>query len=110
MRAIRRASIFASREGQAIKLEFSADGGNVSLSAQSVEVGSHKSVVDCDVKGADMTLGFNSRFLLEGLDAFKSDEVVLDIKDKTAPVRLRGTKDENFMHVVMPMSLVDDVE
>ncbi len=105
IQAIKRTSIFAAREGQAIKLEFSASNGEIKSSAQSVDVGSHSSVVRADIEGKDMTLGFNSKFILEGLESFKDDVIRIEIKDNTAPVKLSGAKNPDYIHIVMPMSL-----
>ncbi len=108
IQAIKRTSIFAAREGQAIKLEFSPSKGNIISSAQSVEVGSHSSVIHADVSGENMILGFNSKFILEGLESFKDEIIHLEIKDNTAPVRLTSSESPDYIHIVMPMSLTSE--
>ncbi len=108
VQTIRRTAIFASREGQAIKISFKPTDGSIVMTAQSVEVGSQTSSLVATIEGDELTLGFNHRYLLEGLESFTTPEITILGNGKDAPVVFIGNEKEDYRHIVMPMSLSDE--
>lgn len=105
VQAIKRTAIFAAREGQAIKLKLDNDQQAIELTAQSAEVGSHTGAIPVQIEGDMVELGFNSRYLLDGLESFTSDQVIMKVKDAASPVLIHRVDDTQYQHIVMPMSL-----
>ncbi len=108
IQTIRRTAIFASRDGQAIKISFKPSDKSIVLTAQSVEVGSQTSSIEASIEGDELTLGFNHRYLLEGLESFATPEITILGNGKDAPVVFIGNEKEAYRHIVMPMSLSDE--
>jgi DNA polymerase-3 subunit beta len=52
-----------------------------------------------------LKVGFNAQYLLEPLNAMKSDKVILEINEPGRPCRLRGEGDPDYFGLVMPMEL-----
>jgi DNA polymerase III sliding clamp (beta) subunit (PCNA family) len=50
-----------------------------------------------------MTVGFNSEFLMEALNAIDGDKVTLTLKGEVAPVVVYAMGDGNHKNVIMPM-------
>jgi DNA polymerase III sliding clamp (beta) subunit (PCNA family) len=50
-------------------------------------------------------VGFNAQYLLEPLNAMKSEKVLLEINKPGRPCRLRGEGDPDYFGLVMPMEL-----
>ena len=69
----------------------SAEG--LELSAIAQDVGEAHESVEAKYEGTDVTVAFNSQFLLDGLDAAASDEVVLETIDPLKPAMLQGAPD-----------------
>lgn len=105
LRAIKRTAIFASREAQAMRLNVNAQEGVLELSAQSMEVGSHVGRVEASIEGQSVELGFNSRYLAEGIESFAAQEIKIYIKGETSAVMFTSAQDQNYRHVIMPMVL-----
>lgn len=104
--AVRTSSIFASREGQLIRLGFEPESGRLQLTAQSSEVGSHSGQLNAEIKGQPIELGFNSKYLLEAVGSFDSEKVKVSSVDPRSAVLFESidTK-ESYRHIVMPMDI-----
>jgi len=105
---IKTTSIFSSREGQLIRAKISPKEEVISLSAQSSDVGSHKGKVSGRVTGDELEIGFNSKYLLEGLNSFSDEEVSFYMNTSKSAVLVKNSKEEDvfkYQHIIMPMDL-----
>lgn len=93
----------ASDRTAAIALRFQGDADTLVVSAENPEVGEAKSEpIDVDYSGTDITLGFNARYLIDGLAAVESDTVLLRLSGELDP----GTiVDGDLTVVAMPCKL-----
>ena len=114
--AIRTTAIFSSREGQLIRVKFQPDAGKIQLTAQSSEVGSHADQLGGEIEGNEVELGFNSRYLIEGLGSIETSQVKLSVTDAKRPVLLEPVVESSsagsgkkstatYRHIIMPMDL-----
>jgi DNA polymerase III subunit beta len=55
--------------------------------------------------GEPMTVGFNPRYLIEGLQSLDADKAVLELIDPNRPGRLRADGHEEFTYLLMPVRL-----
>ena len=53
----------------------------------------------------EITVGFNSQYLLDGIDAISGDEITIESTDPVKPAVLRGVGDKNYLYLVMPQRL-----
>ena len=91
------------RDGAAIRLAMSAEG--LQLSAIAQDVGEAHEELEAKYEGTELTVAFNSTFLLDGIDAAGSDEVVLESIDPLKPAVLRTPADEGFLYLLMPVRI-----
>jgi DNA polymerase-3 subunit beta len=54
-------------------------------------------------RGADITIGFNARYLMDVLSVTDTEEVTLELGDEHSPGVLHGPGDRSYTAVVMPM-------
>jgi DNA polymerase-3 subunit beta len=101
--SLRRVSLLSSEKTRGVKFHFSQD--LLVLSAYNPELGEAKEEVPVDYKGEEVTVGFNSRFVLEVLNIMRDEEVVLELEDGISPAIIRPSNDERHTCVVMPMRL-----
>ena len=80
-----------------------ADG--LELSAIAQDVGEAHESVEAKYEGSDLTVAFNSQFLLDGLDAAASDEVVLESIDPLKPAVLKTPDSPDFLYLLMPVRI-----
>ena len=50
-------------------------------------------------------MAFNSQFLLDGIDAAASDEVVIESIDPLKPAVMKATDSGDFLYLLMPVRI-----
>ena len=91
------------RDGAAIRLSMSAEGLQLTATAQ--DVGEAHEELEAKYEGTDLTVAFNSNFLLDGIDAAGSDEVVLESIDPLKPAVMRTPSSAGFLYLLMPVRI-----
>lgn len=101
MLALRRAEIMTSEKANSVKLAFGKN--NLTITANSPEVGEARETLAINYKGKEFAIAFNPRYLIDPLSALSEDEVFLELIDELSPgvVKINGP----FLYVVMPMRL-----
>lgn len=100
--SIERASLLAKEErANLIKLNISSE--NLMISSKT-EIGNVEENVPCKTVGPDLTIAFNSKYLLDGIKILESEEVVLNFTDSVNPLIVN---EENFTYLVLPVRLAN---
>jgi DNA polymerase-3 subunit beta len=92
-----------SRDTAPIRMGMGPDG--LELTAIAQDVGEAHESVEAKYEGTELTVAFNSQFLVDGLDAAASDEVVLESIDPLKPAVLRATDSPDFLYLLMPVRI-----
>lgn len=93
-------SLFARESAGGITLKVDKDG--VSINSVASQLGENTAQANAAVSGSgEVTL--NSRYLLDGLNAFSADEVEFCFNGKLEPCVLRSKSDPDYVHIVMPL-------
>lgn len=101
--AIKSAALLTSDEARAVKLAFTAD--RLVVTAQSPEQGEARVEVPIELEGEPLEIGFNAAFVNDALKAMPYDEVFVELKESFRPGVVRGTDRNEFLYVVMPVSI-----
>ena len=106
--SIKRVSIFANKTTHQIRLKMA--GNELHISAEDLDFANQAHErLGCDYNGADLEIGFNSRYLLEMLNNLESDSVRMEMSapNRAGLIRpLDGTDEgEDVLMLVMPVML-----
>jgi DNA polymerase-3 subunit beta len=101
LEVVRRASVMAQRNSP-LRLSFAE--GEVTVSAQTQEVGEAKESLPVPFSGEPLEIGFNPEFLRDGLESVEADEVALQLISSLRPGLIRSPE-ENFAYLIMPIRL-----
>ena len=101
LESLRRVSILSSEKTKGVKFHFSQD--LLELSSSSPELGEAKEELSIEYTGEDLTIGLNSRFVLDVLNILNSEEVLFYLDDGVSPGIIRPANDERHTCVIMPM-------
>ena len=103
--ALRRVSQLADQRSQAVKVSLSKDG--VEISASSPEYGEAREVIEREYKGAELSIGFNAKYLLDFLAAAPQGPISLELKDEQSAGQMRPAGEEatRYRYVIMPMRI-----
>lgn len=98
---IRRAGVMAQRNAP-LRLRFAE--GELSVSAQTQDVGEAHESLPVDYSGEPLEIGFNPDFLRDGLEAVAGDAVQLKLINPLRP-GLIVSPGESFSYLIMPIRL-----
>jgi DNA polymerase-3 subunit beta len=101
LEVVRRASIMAQRNSP-LRLRFAE--GELSVSAQTQDVGEAREALEIEYGGEALEIGFNPEFLRDGLEAVSGDTVQLRLINPLRP-GLLASPDESFWYLIMPIRL-----
>jgi DNA polymerase III subunit beta len=91
------------RDTAPIRLAMTAEG--LELSAVAQDVGEAHEMVEAKYEGGDLTVAFNSQFLLEGIDAASGSEITVESIDPLKPAVLKGIESADFLYLLMPVRI-----
>jgi len=99
--AVKRVSILSKEKTNAVKLQLEKD--RLVLSTNNPEVGEASEDLVVDYKGEALSIGFNSRYLMDVLMALDRENIALELNDALSPCLITEEGDEHYKCVVMPM-------
>jgi len=101
--ALRRVSVMSEERTRPVKLVLAP--GTLRLMAYHPELGEAEEALDVGYAGDELTIGFNSRYLLEALAPLAADEIAIELNDGMSPAVIKSFEDEGTLCVIMPMRI-----
>jgi len=109
VKATKSASLFVKSGINDVSLEI-RPAGELVISSMNSQVGESVQTVPANISGDKTTLVLNYRYLLDGLGAAGSSEVVVEATDNNAPAVIRPVLssaddgvDRNYLYLIMPI-------
>lgn len=101
MEVIGRIGLMAQKSAP-LRMSFAA--GELTVSAQTPQVGEAKETMPVAFQGEETEVGFNPEFLRDGIDSVKDEQVTFRIISPLRPGLVKGSGD-GFLYLVMPVRL-----
>jgi DNA polymerase III subunit beta len=98
----RRISQLAQRNAP---LRFAFAEGELTLAAETPEVGDASEALPAPYSGEPLEIAFNPQFLIEGLESVDGDELAIKLSSPLRPGLLQPVGREDFSYLVMPIRL-----
>jgi DNA polymerase-3 subunit beta len=98
---VRRTGLLAQRKSP-LRLRFAE--GELTVSAQTQDVGEARESLPVGYDGEAMEIGFNAEFLRDGLESVTDDTVRIKLISPLRPGLLHGESDD-FLYLIMPIRL-----
>jgi DNA polymerase-3 subunit beta len=102
--SIERASLFA-KEGRNNLIKISVTDDNLEITSKS-EAGNVNENIPVKKNGADIEIGFNSKYLLEGLKAIKDNDIVMKFNTSVTPCIIEPVEEKNFTYLLLPVRIM----
>jgi DNA polymerase-3 subunit beta len=103
--ALERVAVLADQGSNAIKLRSDPEAGTVTILADAKDVGRGSESLPVVAEGEPIEIAFNVRYLLDGLKAMTSDQVLLRCNAPTTPAVLAPVDGPAFTYLVMPIQI-----
>jgi DNA polymerase III subunit beta len=98
---VRRTSLMAQRKSP-LRLRF--EEGEVTVTAQTQDVGEARESLPIGYAGDTLEIGFNAEFLRDGLESVSDDRVRMKLISPLRPGLIQGDGDD-FLYLIMPIRL-----
>ena len=98
---VRRTAVMAQRNSP-LRLRFAE--GELTISAQTQDVGESRETLPAAFAGEPLEIGFNAEFLRDGVDSISGDDLVLKLINPLRPGLIQGA-DEDYWYLIMPIRL-----
>lgn len=95
-------SLFARESAGSIKVESNEDKGLLSIHSIASQVGENNASANGVISGSG-EITINSRYLLDALNAFHSDDITLSFNSKLDPIVLSDPSEKDYIHLIMPL-------
>ncbi|MGH2913201.1 MAG: DNA polymerase III subunit beta, partial [Solirubrobacteraceae bacterium] len=99
---VRRISLLAQKNAP-LRLGFAE--GELTVSAQTPDVGEASETLPVPFSGEPLDIGFNPEFLRDGLESVDSDELVLKLISPLRPGLIESPDGGEFVYLIMPIRL-----
>ncbi len=99
---VRRISLLAQKNAP-LRLGFSE--GEVTVSAQTPDVGEASETLPIAFSGEPFEIGFNPEFLRDGLESVESGDLVLKLISPLRPGLIESADGSGFLYLIMPIRL-----
>lgn len=99
---VRRISLLAQRNAP-LRLAFAE--GELTVSAQTPDVGEASESLPVPFKGEPLEIGFNPEFLREGVESVESGDLVLKLISPLRPGLIEAADGSGFLYLIMPIRL-----
>ena len=108
LQAAKRSSIFSSKSTNQVKLDIK--GNKLVIKAEDIDFNNKsEETLDCNYNGSDISIGFNSKFIVEMLSNLSSDSIKLELSSpsRAGIISPSASNDdnENIIMLVMPIML-----
>ncbi len=99
---VRRVSLLAQKNAP-LRLAFAP--GELTVSAQTPDVGEARESLPVAFQGEPLEIGFNPEFLRDGLEAISEGDVVLKLISPLRPGLIEAADESRFLYLIMPIRL-----
>jgi len=101
--SIERVSLLAKEDKNNLII-FKVNSDNLTIESTS-EYGNAEEIIDIDLEGEELKIGFNSKYILDLLKVVQSEEIYLEFQGNLNPCIVRLVGANHFMYLVLPVRI-----
>lgn len=103
IQALKLSNIFSDNFNQ-VTLVVKPSDGIFEIRSKNIDKGENKNLVDGTLRGDDIEISFNHKYLSDCFGSINSDSITLTFNGKTKPIVVRGVGDSSFLYLTMPLN------
>lgn len=105
--SLERVSVLSDQKNNLVKFNLNPDNEQVTLSVEAKELGNAKESINAEISGGNFEIGFNIRYLMDGLKALSANEIKFQLNGATQPVIATPLSGLQMTYLIMPVQLRD---
>jgi DNA polymerase-3 subunit beta len=103
--ALERIAVFADQKNNIVKINIDSTEQEITLSVEAQELGNGRDSISAEISGDDIVIAFNVKYLMEGLKALPSTEILMLVNQALTPVIFKPLGGINMTYLAMPVQL-----
>lgn len=103
LKAVKLASVFTRSEANIVKLH--NIGRDLILTSEAKELGNQEKKVEAEVEGEELEIAFNTKFLIDVLQAVNSSQVIIELSGNLSAALIKPVGEEGLQYIIMPVNL-----
>ena len=103
LESVERASLI-SREDKKYPIRFELKDDKISIFSNA-EIGSVHEIIESNIEGKDLEIGFNPKYLSDALKVIEVDGININFTTSYGPCIIKSSKDDSFVHLILPVKL-----
>lgn len=103
LKMVKRMSIFTDEEYKAVIFNFYDN--KMKITATNPRLGDAKEEMEISYPGESVSIAFNPKLFIDGLEEIEDDLVQMKVKDEENPCFIKGENDPAFLYIIMPMRI-----
>ena len=104
IKAVKIGSFFSSRIND-VRLRVNSKKSLIEIFSQDIELGENLSEISGEVKGKDLEIIFNHKYLLDGLGDINTEKIIIGFNGEISPGIIKPEGKDDFIYVIMPIKL-----
>ena len=104
IKAVKIGSFFSSKIND-IRFKINSKKSLIEVFSQDIELGENSSEISGEIKGKDLEIIFNHKYLLDGLNNINTEKIIIGFNGEVSPGIIKPEGKEDFVYVIMPIKL-----
>ena len=105
--SLERVSVLTDQKNNLVKFQLDSEQQKVTLSVEAKELGNAKESIDAEITGDNFEIGFNIRYLMDGLKALSANDIKFNFNSSTQPVIATPLSGVQMTYLIMPVQIRD---
>ncbi|BAQ64792.1 DNA polymerase III subunit beta [Geminocystis sp. NIES-3709] len=103
--SLERVSVFADQKNNMVKFNLDHNSNELTLSVEAKELGNAKASLSAEITGEGFDIGFNIRYLMDGLKALSANDIKFQLNGATQPVIITPLSGLQMTYLIMPVQI-----
>ncbi len=103
--AVERIAVLANEKNNILKVSISQLDQLVTLSVEAPDVAIGRESIPAQITGEDLEIAFNVKYLLDGIRAISSSEIMINLNTPTSPVTITPIDADKMTYLLMPVQI-----
>lgn len=103
--AVERIAVLADQKNNIVKFSIDSDKGQLDMQVEAHDVGSGRESMPCEMSGESIEVAFNVKYLIDGLKALGTSNILMQTNEPNTPVILRPLGETKMTYLIMPVQI-----
>ena len=105
--SLERVSVLTDQKNNLVKFHLNSEQQQLILSVEANELGNAKELIEAEITGDNFEIGFNIRYLMDGLKALSANDIKFNFNSPTQPVIATPLSGVQMTYLIMPVQIRD---